>query len=187
MKKLIAIFVVVAILTSMSVSVSAATTTLTTTVPEASYTLNIPADQEIPFGTTETSIGNITVTDSEGFADGKNLNVTITYADFSAENTSTTIPYTLELYAKSGSTSGSSNYKESSVEIASNSTITFEGTSAGNVKENTYIGSNVATTGIPIEVPVTSIIFNAESEDWGKALAGEYSSIITFTAEVVAE
>ena len=34
-------------------------------------------------------------------------------------------------------------------------------------------------------IPVTSVRFNALSEDWGKALAGEYTSTVTFTAEVV--
>lgn len=36
-------------------------------------------------------------------------------------------------------------------------------------------------------IPVTSIRFNALSEDWGKGLAGQYTSTITFTAEVVVE
>ena len=48
------------------------TTTLSTTVPPATYTLNIPADQEITFGATRAEIGNVTVSDSSGFAEGKN-------------------------------------------------------------------------------------------------------------------
>ena len=75
MKKLLA--VVLAMLTVFSfgtVAFAANTTTLTTTVPDAEYTLNIPADQEIPFGATSTDIGNVTVTNASGFAVGKNLN-----------------------------------------------------------------------------------------------------------------
>ena len=83
MKKLIALALAVTLLASMAVTVSAAnTTTLTATVPAAGYTLNIPANQEVNFGTTQADIGNITVTDSAGFAVGKNLQVTVTYDAF---------------------------------------------------------------------------------------------------------
>ena len=65
MKKICAILLAVALLASMTIVAFAAnTTTLTTTVPSATYTLNIPADQVIPFGTTKASIGNVTVTDA---------------------------------------------------------------------------------------------------------------------------
>lgn len=95
MKKLIALALAVTLLASMAVTVSAAnTTTLTATVPAAGYTLNIPANQEVNFGTTQADIGNITVTDSAGFAVGKNLQVTVTYDAFSADKISTQIPYT---------------------------------------------------------------------------------------------
>ena len=83
MKKFIAI--VLAVLTVLSFSTVAFaegnTTTLTTTVPDATYTLNIPADQQITFGATSTDIGTVTVTNSSGFAAGKDLHVTITYDD----------------------------------------------------------------------------------------------------------
>lgn len=74
------------------------TTTLTTTVPSASYVLNIPADQEISFGETNVEIGNVTITDSKNFAQGKNVDVMVEYAPFAAEaeEINTTIPY--ELY-----------------------------------------------------------------------------------------
>ena len=53
MKKLFAILLVAALLIPMAtVAFAANTTTLTTTVPAATYTLNIPADQKIEFGTT---------------------------------------------------------------------------------------------------------------------------------------
>ena len=81
MKKLTTLVLALALAASLAVPAFAAnTTTLTTTVPAATYTLNIPADQEIPFGATETNIGSISVTDGTGFAVGKNLKVTLTYA-----------------------------------------------------------------------------------------------------------
>ena len=99
MKKIFAILLAVTLLASMATVVSAAesTTTLSTTVPAASYTLNIPADQTIEFGATETNIGNVTVTNSAGFAEGKNLSVTVTYDEFTSAGLSTTIPFSLEM------------------------------------------------------------------------------------------
>ena len=86
MKKLFAIALAVAMLASMATVVSAVenTTTLTTEVPAATYTLNIPADQEVPYGTTRMKIGEVTITDSSNFAVGKNVSVTITYDEFTS-------------------------------------------------------------------------------------------------------
>ena len=68
MKKLTTLVLALALAASLAVPAFAAnTTTLTTTVPAATYTLNIPADQEIPFGATETNIGSISVTDGPCF------------------------------------------------------------------------------------------------------------------------
>ena len=169
MKKLLALALAVMMVASMATVVSAeSTTTLTTTVPSATYTLNIPANQEIPFGTTRVSIGNVTVTDAAGFAVGKNLDVTITYDAFTAEGISTKIPYALSL------SGNNSTYKA----IASGDVVTFEGKANGTVAE---------TLTVKDDYTAVCLLFTAESEDWGKALAGEYTSIITFTAKVVAE
>lgn len=168
MKKVITLALALLMVCSMSVTAFAATTTLTTTVPEATYTLNIPANQEIPFGTTRQSIGNVTVTDAAGFAVGKNLNVTITYDAFTAEGISTTIPYALSL----------SGYNSTYKAIASGDVVTFEGKANGTVAETLTVEDGY---------DAVCLLFTAESEDWGKALAGEYSTTITFTAEVVAE
>lgn len=182
MKKVITLALALLMVCSMSVTAFAATTTLTTTVPEATYTLNIPANQEIPFGTTEIKIGNVTVTESAGFAEGKNLDVTITYEPFSATGISTKIPYTLSLYAASTSSS-----KEATEELVSGATISFMGKNDGTTAEKTTIKTKAPTSGNPTTADVTDILFYAVSEDWGKALAGEYTATITFTAEVVAE
>ena len=92
MKKLFAILLTVAMLASMATIASAAsTTTLTTTVPAASYTLSIPANQEVSFSAQYTNIGEIKVSDSNGFAEGKNLKVTISYTDFVCDGVETKI------------------------------------------------------------------------------------------------
>lgn len=175
MKKVITLALALLMVCSMSITAFAATTTLTTTVPEATYTLNIPANQEIPFGTTETSIGNVTVTKSNGFAVGKNLEVTIDYGEFVSEGISTKIPYSLSLDGKS---TGADHELKA---LASGDAVTFSGKDDGTVAEKL-----VFTVG-GIRYTVGEIVFSAVSEDWGKALAGEYSTTITFTAEVVAE
>ena len=187
MKKIISLALAVMLLASMAVSVSAAsTTTLSATVPAASYTLNIPANQEIPFGTTQADIGNITVTDAEGFAVGKDLEITVTYDAFTADGISTQIPYNLALYAAGSSEStGGSAYHSATKEMPSDSALVFAGNTSGAVAENIKLESSYVTTAGTKMIPVTSVRFNALSEDWGKALAGEYTSTITFTAEVV--
>ena len=53
MKKFIALVLAMTMGFSMAIDASAAsTTTLTTTVPAANYTMTIPANQEVAFGTT---------------------------------------------------------------------------------------------------------------------------------------
>lgn len=175
MKKLFAILLAVALLASVAIVASAATTTtLTTTVPSASYTLNIPADQEIAFGATTTNIGNVTVSNSAGFADGKNLQVTMTYGAFECPGVSTKIP--LHLVAKTTN----SNW---SVNLNSNDTLTFYGDYTGSVDEN----ASFYQQGHDGWYDMTALNVCVDSLDWGKALAGDYTATITFTAEVVAE
>lgn len=166
MKKLFAILLVVMILASMATVVSAESiTTLTTTVPAATYTLNIPADQEITFGISEQSLGTVRVTDTTGFALGKNLSITLTYDAFKCQGVSTTIPFVL--YA---------NYMtEQYQSIASGDTLLFYGASDGNVNPPQFTN----------DFSFYRLKADFDSSDWGKALAGEYTATITFTAEVV--
>lgn len=188
MKKVITLALALLMVCSMSVTAFAATTTLTTTVPEATYTLNIPANQEIPFGTTQADIGNITVTDAAGFAVGKNLEVTVTYDAFKADGISSQIPYELSLYAAgSASNTGADAYHSATQDLPTGGVLVFAGDSTGAVAEFIKLETNYIVNSGTTKIPVTNIRFAAESEDWGKALAGEYSTTITFTAEVVAE
>lgn len=180
MKKLSALILALVLLVSVIPAAYAAnatpnTTTLTTTVPSATYVLNIPADQTVTFGAKSTYIGNVTVTDSKNFAEGKNVDVTVEYAPFAAEaeEISTTIPYTL--YQSRGTqASGDSS------SLASGEKMTFRGNADGTVDEKTKFSTS-KTSGITME----SLMVSIQSRDWGKALAGNYKSTITFTSEIV--
>lgn len=146
------------------------TTTLTTTVPAASYTLNIPADQTIEFGKETSSIGNVTVSESDGFAESKNLEVKFIYDDFKCENVATTIPYEITV-----STIGATTSTDTT--IVSGDSLYFKGNRNGTVDEKGYINTTFS-------YEARELFCSIESEDWGKALGGDYSSTITFTAEV---
>lgn len=175
MKKLFAILLVVTMLASMATVVSAAeTTTLTTTVPAATYTLNIPADQEIEFGATSSDLGNVTITDATGFAEKKNLQVTVSYSNFECPNNSTTIP--MLLYAETEN-------RNLTVNINSGDILTFYGRTGGSVTECAQIRRGETNE----KYAMTNLELRVNSEDWGKALGGEYSATITFTCEVVVE
>ena len=180
MKKLFAILLAVSLLASMATIVSAAgnTTTLTTTVPSASYTLNIPADQEIPFGAENTAIEVLSVSNAKGFAVGKNLAITISYDAFKSQGVSTTIPYTVRIQHEVNSLGRV---------WKSGETLNFLGRADGTLDEliSFYDAENGQTYNSPIYGEEYFILM--DSSDWGKALAGEYTSTITFTAEVVVE
>ena len=146
MKKLISTFMIVTLLICCFTATAFASdqTVLTTTVPDATYTLNIA-----------------------GFAKGKNLKVVVEYDDFKSEDVATTIPYQAGFYTR---------VSQPTVDtIESGEYITFLGTETGEVgsiKSEEYVITGKMT-------------ILASSSDWGKALAGDYSSTITFTAEVV--
>ena len=172
MKKLLAILLAVTMLASVATVASAAnTTTLTTTVPAATYTLNIPADQEIPFGAESTNIGAFTVSNASGFAEGKNLKVSFTYGDFVSDGVNTTIPFVI------GGLYGNDSHEWRTFNSGDN--VVFRGVSNGGVAKP-YAGVNQTIT-------LENLCVKINSTDWGKALAGEYTATITFTAEVVAE
>lgn len=180
MRRILAALLALAFICSFSTAVFAADTTLTTTVPDATYTLNIPADQEITFGATDTNIGNITVTNSSGFAKGKDLQVTINYEPFKCEGISTEIPYELSLYYP-----GETYTDPVEKILESNGTFIFRGKAGGSIEENVWLGQTNNLSGGYWQLYAEEMRLKANSEDWGKALAGNYSTTITFTAEVV--
>ena len=170
MKKVLAIIMALVMMVPFASVAFAADTTLTTTVPEAAYTLNIPADQTIKFGATTTEIGVPTVTDTSGFADGKNLKVTLTYAPFSSTTTDSTIPFTIKF---NDSDRGEYEY------IYSSNSLTFLGYSNGTTSELPCYKYNYSM------LNYDKCFINIESRTWGRALAGDYKATITYTAEVV--
>ena len=174
-------------ISSMAIFASAATiTTLTTTVPAASYTLNIPADQKIPFGATKTDIGNVTVTNSTGFAVGKNLQVTVTYDAFTCDGVSTTIPFVLRAWNNEAFADGQRNV----VNIPTGNHLTFYGESDNTVGQyaKEEFGMYAGSGSVEMELAdIDYITLNINSEDWGKALGGDYTATITFTCKVVVE
>ena len=182
MKKICAVLLAVTMLASMATVVSAAesTTTLTTTVPAATYTLNIPADQEIAFGATSTNIGEVSITNAESFAVGKNIAVTFSYSAFVSSAVETTIPFAIKMV-----NSERDGYKKT---VASNESIVFKGQQDGTVAKYTNeIFSNMHVSSGKESIDLEDCYVLVDSVDWGKALAGEYTATITFTAEVVVE
>ena len=80
-------------------------TTVTVIVPQAEYVLSIPADQQIKSGDLSPSIGKVSVTESSGFADGKDLKVSVVFDEFTCETTDTTIPFKMSIGTSIDSTS----------------------------------------------------------------------------------
>ncbi len=176
MKKLASFLLVLAMILSMgTLAFADGTTTLSTTVPAAQYTLNIPADQTIPFGATTTEIGTVTVSDSSGFAEGKNLNVTLTYAPFSSTEVSTTIPFYIRTICTNASSSVNNGL------IRSGDALVYKGLTSGEVTSKAVL--IVAIDGKFHYLDHLNI--EMHSTDWGKALGGDYTAQITFTSEVV--
>ena len=169
MKKALSLVLAVVLMLSMAtIALADNTPPLTTTVPAATYTLNIPANQEIPFGAESTDIGNITVTGASGFAEGKNLKVTAVWEGFRSDTVSTTIPFNIT----------STNTHSEDVFHSGDSFI-FEGLASG--------GTSSKARSKDLKEFISTLNITVDSADWGKALAGAYTATITYTAEVVVE
>ena len=166
MRKIIALLMVIAMMIPLATVASASTTTLTTTVPSAEYTLVIPEDTTVEFGSLFTKLTPmVTVSNAKGFANGKNLAVTVNYDAFKCEGVSTTIPFKL------------TPNSDSNKAWESGTSIIFEGKADGTIATTATWG----TLGLPyIGVKVLS-------DDWGKALAGTYTAVLTFSSEVVVD
>lgn len=179
MKRVIIICLIVAFVFSFAgIALADGTTTLTTTVPDnVTYTLNIPENQTVDFGTGQFDINFPTISNGANFTLGKNVVVTITHdGGFKSDDVNTTIPYTVSAVPKDGSL-----YEGDETEFAGNSyTATFKGESDGNVKQYAYSPENPNWR-------LMKMRFRLNSADWGKALPGDYYSVITFSSEVVTE
>lgn len=185
MRKITAFVLAMVLALSMCVCAYADTTTLTTTVPSAQYTMTIPADVEIPYNTTNTMIGDLDVEAVEGFAVGKNVQVTVSHDVFTAEGVSTSIPFALNATIRAGG--GGSNSNTPAIE--ENEPLVFGAIENGtlhplDVNGNTSIYSPANYSSYSHQSFM--IHFTANSADWAKALGGYYTAHITFTAQVVA-
>ena len=174
MRKTIALILAVCTLLSFTVAASAdtftSTTTLTTKVPAASYTMKIPADQTIQYGTELTDIGNVTIENSEGFSAKKNIEVTVDLTELTSETVDTTIPYQIRNVSSSGMT----------IDFDTEAVLRFEGQQDGTVKSR---ATNINES--PLD-ELNRMLVLIKSDDWANALAGDYTSTITFTSKVVA-
>ena len=177
MRKTIALILAVCTLLSFAVVASAdsftSTTTLTTKVPAASYTMKIPADQTIKYGATITEIGIVTIEDSEGFSAKKNVEVTVGHTEFTSKGVDTTIPY--KIITVFGTT----------YIIDTEAVLRFEGQQDGTVKSK---ATSIDISGVTKNPSGTldHMAITISSDAWADALAGDYTSTITFTSKVVA-
>ena len=181
MRKMIALILAVCTLLSFAVAASAdsftSTTTLTTKVPAASYTMKIPADQTIKYGATFSEIGIVTIEESSGFSAMKNIEVTVSTTEFTSESVDTTIPY--EIMTAWGTSGGTKwNFDREAV-------LRFEGQQDGTVKSNATSIDISGVTKNPDD-QLTHMGIMISSGAWANALAGDYTSTITFTSKVVA-
>ena len=180
MRKTIALILAVCTLLSFTVAASAdtftSTTTLTTKVPAASYTMKIPADQTIKYSATITEIGIVTIENSEGFSAKKNVEVTVGLTEFTSEGVDTTIPY--EIVTVWGNGGSKWNFDREAV-------LRFEGQQGGTVKSNATSIDISGVTKNPDD-QLTHMGIMISSGAWANALAGDYTSTITFTSKVVA-
>lgn len=151
---------------------------LTTTVPSAAYTLNIPTDTEIVYGAKDTSIGYLTITDSRGFFEGKNVKVELKGDKFSSKTTSTYIPYSVGVNYTSDLNTSDPATSHHETAYNSGRWMIFRGTNNGNVERLAYDSYG----GTECYVGDLGILISASA--WCKALAGDYTSTITFTASV---
>ena len=182
MRKTIALILAVCILLSFAVAASAdsftSTTTLTTKVPAASYTMKVPANQKIKYGITITEIGIVTIENSEGFSAKKNVEVTVGHTEFTSEGVDTTIPY--EILTVWGPPSGGTRW-----DFDREAVLRFEGQQDGTVKSN---ATSIDISGLTMNPSdtLTQMAIRISFDAWANALAGDYTSTITFTSKVVA-
>lgn len=180
MKKIIMLVVVLvtALSSSMVVFADSQDVNFTVEVPETKYTLQIPASQELTYGEEFSYIGDIAVSESEGFFLGKKLALTISYDSLkNSENDSAEISYELAL----GSDTETPN--ESIASLATNNddgsyTYYFNPNDEGVV-------DGVMMQGSDTELPHTFIVIGRNI--WKEAVSGNYTTVINFTSEIVCE
>lgn len=139
-------------------------------IPAPAYTLNIPADQTVPYKAESHRLDCPTVSGTSGFAAGKNIRLTVSWTAFTCEAASTAIPFSMMLYSTSGT----------GCDFASG-TAYFIGNEDGTATE--YPVGISDSTGEHMPAAYFTLNFNAA--DWEAAMPGEYKASITFSTEIV--
>ena len=139
-------------------------------IPAPAYTLNIPADQTVPYKAESHRLDCPTVSGTSGFAAGKNIRLTVSWTAFTSEAASTAIPFSMMLYSTSGT----------GCDFASG-TAYFIGNEDGTATE--YPVAISGSTGEHMPAAYFTLNFNAA--DWEAAMPGEYKASITFSTEIV--
>ncbi len=184
MRKTIALILAVCTLLSFAVvasadTVTSSTTTLTTKVPAASYTMKVPANQTIDYRLTTKKIGNVTIEESTGFSELKRIEVAVGTTEFTSEKVNTTIPYSLSFRWSSGRSYG---FTYAGVGVV----LLFEGQQDGTVKSRATAYREKGSSRNNPEAELEYMEVGITPRSWDKALAGDYTSTITFTSKVVA-
>ena len=172
MKKILALVIGLLLIVPMATVVSAASTTLTMVVPEAEYTLVIPKNQQISYRSKGEVLGGVSVKDTAGFSEGKDLEVTVTAAPFTCSTTDTELSYTLSAQQ---ATAGGKEF-----ELGTNFRIVFQGKSDGSLDTLSKV---ITKSSGAQSFDVLEIDFN--DADWDDLKPGEYTATITFKAKVV--
>lgn len=139
-------------------------------IPAPAYTLNIPADQTVPYKAESHRLDCPTVSGTSGFAAGKNIRLTVSWTAFTSEAASTAIPFSMMLYSTSGTGCDFSS-----------GTAYFIGNEDGTATE--YPVAISGSTGEHMPAAYFTLNFNAA--DWEAAMPGEYKASITFSTEMV--
>lgn len=167
MRKVLSLIFTVMLIFSIPTTALAESTTLTIDVPEASYILNVPANQAIDYLAAEKNIGSITVSDTSGFSASKGITVTVTYdGQFGTPKYASAINYSL-VCKGTGS--------ETRYDLKSGDYITFTGNADGTLNNNPTL---------PDGSPANELIVVIDTACWDTALGGIYSTTITFNADV---
>lgn len=167
LKRTISFCLVMAMVFSMAISASAESTTLTIEVPEASYTLHVPANQSIDYMASEANIGGVSVSGSSDFST-KELHVTVSYSgQFTTPQHSSVISYALKCKGINSDTR---------FDLDLNSVIKFTGNEDGTLSTYPQLldGS-----------PADELIVVIAPESWENLSGGTYSTTITFASSLV--
>ena len=172
MKKLMALLLVMILMLSTVCVASAETMTLTLTVPEAEYTLVIPQNVEVSYRAETVRIGTVSVKDVSGFAEGKDLMVTVTAAPFTSQTTDTVMPFTLT------GVQAITNGKR--FDLGTTAFLVFQGQPDGSL-----LSFPQTITAVYDVQGIDCLEIDFKAEDWDSLKPGDYTAVITFDAKVV--